>query len=143
MAAVRVRAIHEILDEADKQPDVQARAEVLKKNSSKQLKLILDYTFNKNLHFDLPHGDPPPYTPSGGMDLEHAMYQEADRFYVLLKGGQSRLTRARKEEMFMRMLETVHPKDVPVLVGIKDKKLPQANVTREVVQAAFPTLIKE
>ena len=39
------------------------------------------------------------------------------------------------------MLETVHPKDAELLVGMINKKMPVKGVTKKLVQEAFPDLI--
>jgi len=40
------------------------------------------------------------------------------------------------------MLESIHPGDAKLLIAIKDRKWPYENITRDVVDSAFPLLIE-
>ena len=48
----------------------------------------------------------------------------------------------RREQLFIQLLESVHPCEVKVLIGMKDRKLPYKGVTRKLVAEAFPNLAR-
>ena len=48
----------------------------------------------------------------------------------------------KREKIFLGLLESVHPKDAELVVGMINKKLPVDGITKNVVKEAFPNLIK-
>ena len=141
------KTVYDLLSEADKIVSEKDRAEFLRKNSSTQLKTLLDYGFNRVLKFDLPTGVPPfkKLEPADG--TEGRLLYESKLLYRFLAPprGLPELKKNKKEKLFLDVLESIHPDDAILLCHIKDKSIPSLfkNVHRRVVNKAFPTLIKE
>lgn len=137
------KPIFEILNEANSKRAKKKRAEVLQENSSKELKQVLSYFFDQNIQFQLPPGVPPYNANNEGMDnARFIFYKEAKKMGYFHKLGESPLipNELKREQRFIFLLETVHPKDAEWLVLAKDRINPFKNITWEVVETAFPGL---
>jgi hypothetical protein len=117
------------------------RLSMLRSHHPNQLMLqLLKYTFDDKIVFALPDGEPP-YKPCQVLDNEAGLYQEARRLYLFIEGGHADLTQLRRETLFIQVLESIPPEEAKLLLAVKDKKLPYKNITKELVQEAFPRLL--
>lgn len=136
-------SIAEVLEKAAAGDKVNGKAKVLQENDSATLRKILKYTYSDKITFNgLPAGEPP-YTPNSLVDQENVLYAETRRLYLFTDGGNPDLKQMRKETLFIELLENVDSKDALVLIGMKDKKLPEQykGITKSVVKKAFPDLL--
>lgn len=95
---------------------------VQKYKDSTALKLFLSYAFLPENKFVLPEGEPP-YKPDAaplGMCPTNLM-QEIRRLYIFTKAKD--LYPARREQLFIQLLETVHPTEAKLLLATKDQNL--------------------
>lgn len=133
-------SIFKQVENASKKED---KIRILRENSSSTLKAILGYTYDPYVEWLLPEGDPP-YTPLGkNADAEITLQGAQKQFYLFVKGPtdtQKNLKQSRREQLFIQLLESVHPDEVKVLLGMKDRKLPYRGLTRKLVAEAFPNL---
>ena len=59
-----------------------------------------------------------------------------------VKGGPgTQMKTYQREKMFLDILETVHPRDAELLVGMINKKMPIKGITKKLTKEAFPDLI--
>lgn len=98
------------------------------------LKIMFQYAFIPEKKFDLPDGDPP-YKPDAapiGMTPSNFI-QEIRRWYIFTR--EKVLPKPRKEQLFIQLLESVHPSEAKLLLAIKDQKLTSLykNITADVV----------
>lgn len=136
-------SISEILERASAGDKVNGKAALLVKYDNPTLRKILKYTFSEKVTFNgLPEGEPP-YTPNTLVDVENVLYAETRRLYLFTDGGNPNLSQLRKEAIFIELLENVDSRDAKLLVGMKDKKLPEEfkGITKAVVKKAFPDLL--
>ena len=49
----------------------------------------------------------------------------------------------KRENLFIGILEAVHPDDAKLLLAMKEKKLPYSGLTPKIINEAFPELIYE
>ena len=131
-------SISEILENAAahiKQKDV---IESLQQNANQTLIDIFRGMFDDRVVWDLPEGIPP-YKPANisGMG-QNILYREARKFYLFTKDGNPNLKPARKEQLFIQLLETVPNDDAKILIAMKDKKSPYKMITKITVEKAFP-----
>jgi hypothetical protein len=117
----------------------------LHKNSGPELKQILGYTYDPGVKWLLPKG-PPPYKPvSSAADIQGQFKAELRRLYLFVEGDtetQRNLKPIRREQLFIELLEAIHPNDALLLVAMSERKLPFKNLTREIVSQAFPNMSK-
>ena len=137
--------VYEILEGASKLSKVEERAAFLKKHEHKVLWQILNYMFDPKVEFALPPGTPP-YSECDPVNAETFLYQHQRKLQLFRKGGEGdKIKQSKREMLFIELLEMVHPKDAVIILGMKDKKMPDEykKITKTVVQKAFPGLVQE
>ena len=107
--------------------------------------MLLEYAYLPEKKFDLPEGDPP-YKPDDapiGMSPAN-LRMEMKRLYIFKRED---LKPLRREQLFINLLESVHPDEAKLLLAVKEQKLNKLykKVTRKVVEEAgfIPALQKE
>lgn len=107
----------EILDEVSKDP-----SSISKYRDNAALKFIFQYAFIPELKFDLPEGDPPFKPDAAPLGMSPAnMIMETKKLYIFTKAKE--LNKVRKEQLFIQLLENVHPSEAKLLLAVKDQKL--------------------
>ena len=119
----------------------EERVEALKLNNNLAVRTVLAGWFDPNIKFLLPPGTPP-YNESK-FDEPKAFMLEIPRFYLFVEGGNPNLKQVKREQIFIEMLERINADDAKILLSMKDKKCPFKGITKELVDSAFPGLIKE
>ena len=134
----RTLAISEILDLVKEAKDVQTKVSLLRQYDSETLRYILELAFHPNVGWWLPE-DAPPYKPCEVLDTEGRLYQEARTLPLYLYGNRPDLKQVQRENLFIGLLESLHPKDASLLIATKDKKVEGLNIAT--INEAFPGLI--
>ena len=127
------KTFHEIFTEVEKKRTKNEKIEVLKANSSAAMKAILGYTYDPNVKWLLPDGVPPYKPIAEGIEADGRLYSETKKLYLFVDGPsdtQRNLKQARREQLFIELLETVDPGDAKVLIGMKDGKLPYRGISK-------------
>ena len=134
------KALYEIIDEVRKSKNVKIKAEILKNHESTALIDLLQLTY-------LPEGVPP-YTPAEGTtedgegtDLEGALIGKMRmmKYFISVDGNViENIKPAKREVVFIQLLETVAPKDAKLVLEMKTGAL--KGVSTGVVQKAFPQI---
>lgn len=58
-----------------------------------------------------------------------------------MKGGNDKLPGMRRENMFITILQQLHPREAEILVLVKDKLLTDKyDITKEIVAEAYPDI---
>lgn len=135
-----VVGLYELLEKIGKKRHTQAKVDALRENDSLALRIILQSVFDPNVVWLLPEGTPP-YTPNVLVDQEHVLRKEAEKIKYFIKGFHDDLPQAKREMMFVELLERVAPNDAVLLCSIKDKSLPFAGITLQHVKEGLPGLI--
>ena len=136
------RSIPLIFEDVAAANSIKARKEGLLENESEPLKEILKYAFHPDIKFALPPGKPP-YKTIGSPDEYNPtyLYPNIRKFYLYIEGGHDGLTQLRREQLFVQMLESLHPKEAEVVIQIKDKKLNYRGLTYALVKTTFPEIL--
>ena len=104
---------------------------------------VLRGTFDDTLQFILPEGTPP-YTPNRPESTPSSLLRLHKEFGYYVKGGPGKDMQAfRRELKFMRLLESIHPKDAEIVLSMVAKKSPVKYLTKKLVQETFPKLIQK
>ena len=137
-----VLSIPRIFEDVAAANSIQARKKVLLENESNPLKDLLRYAFHPDIKFALPSGEPQ-YKTIGSPDEYNPtyLYPNIRKFYLYIEGGHDGLTQLRREQLFVSMLESLHPKEADVVIQVKDKKLKFRGLTYKLVKDTFPDLI--
>ena len=132
--------LHEILTKVNNAKDKPKKIQVLKENDSVPLRQVLKGAFDPSIEWDLPEGTPPYKENDAPAGTEHTtLYQEAKRLWHFVKGADEKLSKTRKEVMFIQMLEGLQADEAKLLVNVKEKSLNKVykGLTDSVVKEAF------
>ena len=132
--------LHEILTKVNNAKDKPAKIAVLKKNDSVPLRQVLKGAFDPNIKWDLPEGTPPYKENDAPAGTEHTtLFTEARRLWHFVEGADQKLSKTKKEMMFIQLLEGLHADDAALMIAVKDKALNKKykGLTDAVVKEAF------
>lgn len=130
----------EILDKVSKAKTKQKKIEILRKHNTDSLRMVLKSSFDPNIVWALPEGEVPYIKNEAPEGTEHTdLHMEARKLYNFIQGGNGKLTRNRREMMFVQMLEGLHPDESEIVIAAKDGKLHQKykGLSANVVKEAF------
>ena len=132
--------MHEILTKVNNAKDKPAKIAVLRKHDSVPLRQVLKGAFDPNIIWDLPEGTPPFNRNDAPAGTEHTtLYTEARRLWHFVKGADENLKKAKKEMMFIQLLEGLQEDDADLMIAVKEKSLNKRykGLTDAVVKEAF------
>jgi len=133
--------MHEVLQKVSNAKTKKEKITLLKKYNTQALRSLFIINFDESVVSMLPPGDVP-YNPNDAPEgTEHTILEkEARLLHHFFKGGSS-LKQAKRENMFIQMLEGLAKGEAEVLVLAKDKKLGKRyKITHACVKEAFPTI---
>lgn len=157
----------EVLSLASKQRSKAKKVEVLKQYRHPSLESIFIWNFDETVVSLLPEGDVPFFGDNtvktstlteriedavsqmnssssvGAIDQKYStIRKEYVHFYNFVKGGNDSLNGIRRENIFINILEGIHPLEAEIICLIKDKKLEtKYNISKEVVSEAYPEIV--
>ena len=155
----------EVLNLASSQKTNAKKVEILKKYEHDSLKAIFIWNFDESVISLLPEGDVPFFgdntmkTTTMSERIEDAIKQMSDSsigaidqkystlrkeytlLYNFVKGGNDSLNGIRRENIFVNLLEGLHPLEAEIICLCKDKKLQtRYKITKEIVSEAYPDI---
>ena len=131
-----------IFEDIAKAKSITERKKILLEHGSNPLKELLKYAFHPDIKFLLPEGAPPYKTVGSPAEYNPTyLYPNIRKLYLFVEGGNDGLTTLRREQLFVQLLEELHPKEAEVLIQVKDKKLKYRGLTYKLVKETFPDLI--
>lgn len=136
------KLVHEVLEEARKKRKKEERVQVLKSNESWALKDILRGSMDPTIEWNLPAGEEVPYEPNKPYSAPGNLLRENTKFKYFVKGGAGdKMMKAKREKIFIGILETIDPNDAMLVINMINKETP-SGITKQVVEEAFPGLLK-
>lgn len=138
--ANKTKYIPEILDELNKDP---SKATAYKDDFP--LKTVFKCAFDTEYKFNLPDGAPPFKPAAQPIGMTRAtLAQEMKRMYIFTKFGNI-TQRIRREQLFVQLLEELHPTEAKVVIAMKDQQLDAVypKLTAEFVKKYFPDVLPE
>ena len=133
--------MHEILQKVSNAKTKKEKINLLQEYNTNALRMLLIINFDDSVVSMLPPGNVP-YTPNEAPEgTEHTILEkEARLLHHFFKGGSS-LKQAKRENMFIQMLEGLVKGEAEVLILAKDKKLGKRyKITHTCVKEAFPSI---
>ena len=130
----------EILDKVAKLKTKKEKVAFLQRYNTDALRMVIKSSFDPKIEWDLPEGTVPFMANDAPEGTEHTMLiTEARKLFHFIKGGNPKITRNKRESMFVQMLEGLHESEAKLLVAAKDKKLHQLykGLSLNVVREAF------
>lgn len=136
------KLIHEIIVEAGKKRSKAEKVECLKQNESWALKDILRGTYDDAVQWLIPEGTPP-YTPNKEESTPSNLIRQNTQFRYLVDSPDARnVLKAKRENIYIRLLESIHPLDAEIVINMVSKKAIKG-ISKAVVQEAYPGLIQK
>ena len=134
--------VFEVLEELPKFKKKADKIQFLKNNESWALKDIIRGSMDTSVKWNLPAGSPP-YTPALVESHPANLLRENRQFKYFVKGGPGdKMPAYKRENIFIGLIEGVHPNDAQLVIGIINKEKPKG-LTRAIVQEAFPGLLED
>ena len=135
--------VYEVLSEVTKKTNKTDKIKVLRENDSWALRDIIRGSMDATVKFDLPPGLPP-YTASEGHNHPANLLKEHKNFKYFVKGLKSSaaLPALKRERIFIGLIESVHPEDAKLVIGMVNKQKPKG-LSRPIVEEAFPGLLRD
>ena len=132
-----------IFDDVAKAKNKEEKKKILLKNDSVALKSILGAAFDPSIKFLLPPGAPPYRDYLGDTNEPNPtyLYSQIRKIYLFIEGGRNDLSQVKREQIFITMLEAVHPKEAELLLQVKEKKIKCKGLTYNLVKETFPDLL--
>jgi hypothetical protein len=109
------------------------------------LKTMFKCAFDTEYRFTLPDGAPPFKPAAQPIGMTRAtLRQEMKRMVVFTKFGNVD-KRLRREQLFVQLLEDLHPSEAKLLIAMKDQQLDTLypKITAEFVKKYFPDVLPE
>ena len=142
MAITNSKYVHEIIKMASEAKTREEKIEILRKYESWPLKDLLRGTYDDSIVWLLPPGNPP-YEPADPQRHPSSFVKQNQNLKYFAKGGPGeKLIPLKRETMFIRMIESIHPDDALLVLSMVNKKAIKG-VTKKLVEEAFPNLIKK
>ena len=134
--------LSEVLSKVSKQRTKAKKIQVLKENESLHLKAVLIWNFDDTVVSVLPEGEVPYNKNEAPAGTEHTyLAHEWKVLYNFVKGGNDFLRPVKREQLFLQLLEGLHPDEADIVCLVKDKNLTEKyKLTRPVVEEAFPDI---
>ena len=133
--------MNEVLQKVSNAKTKAQKIKLLNEFNSPALRALLIANFDESVISMLPEGDVP-YKPNDAPEeTEHTkLIQEYRKLYLFFKGG-ANISQARRETLFIQLLEGLHAKEAEVLTLVKDKRIGKRwKITRQCVEEAFPEI---
>lgn len=126
-----MKYLTEVLDEINSDPKT-----IDNYKTDTALKILLEYAYIPEKKFDLPAGNPPYKEDAAPIGMSPAnLRMEAKKLYVFCRKD---LKPIKREQLFIDLLENVHPSEAKLLLAIKEQKITKLykKITRAVVEKA-------
>ena len=130
----------EVLDKVAKAKTKKQKVELLRQHNTDALRMVLKSSFDPRIEWDLPEGDVPFQPNEAPEGTEHNMLvHEARTLFHFIKGGNPGLSKNRRENMFIQMLEGLHHSEADIIISAKDTALHRKykGLSSNVVREAF------
>ena len=139
MATSSAPLFFEIFRDLDKAETEAAKLDILRKNDSTPMRQLLKGAFDPKIVWELPDGIPPYKENEAPAGTEHTtLHSEARRLHYFIKGANV-LNKAKREILFIQMLEGLHAEESKLLLNVRNKNLSNvySGLTADLVKKAF------
>jgi hypothetical protein len=104
------------------------------------VRTILQGAFSSNIKFLLPDSQPP-YSEGDSTMVETRLLNLAKKLDIFVENGRPVATQSKREQLWLELLESVHPQDAKLLIRMSQKQEPVKGITESLVREAFPDLL--
>lgn len=133
--------ISEVIKKASNAKTKAEKIKILQENNSQALRSILKWNFEPAIVSDIPEGEVPFKRNDAPMGTEHTMLEREGRNLWRFIKDANTLTRFKREQLFIQLLEGLHESEADIICLVKDKQLHKKyRITKAVVTSAFPNI---
>lgn len=138
-------SISEIIGKLPEMTKTEDKVAWLQKHDSMPLRMILQATYDKERVEWLVPDTAPPWKKNEFEDqAKNLLYTEARRLKIFIKGGgYDDLKQAKREQLFISLLEDIDNDDADMLAHNSIAQKPFKGLQKKTINKAFPGLIKE
>ena len=132
--------LFEIIEQIEKTKTEKEVVELLQKygNTYTSFTDYLRCLFDEKIEFLLPDGKPP-YAPCDPNQIPSTWHkQHMNLRYFIKMGVTDDVGQLKRERMFIRTLESMHPEDAIIICKMVEKKSVSKKITKKVAEKAFP-----
>jgi hypothetical protein len=133
--------ISEVIKKASNAKTKTEKIKILQENNTQALRSIFKWNYDVNIQSDLPEGDVPFNKNDAPIGTEHTVLEREYRnLWRFVKGANS-LSRLKREQLFIQLLEGLHESEAEIVCLAKDGLLQtKFRVTHAVIKEAFPEI---
>lgn len=135
--------ISEILRKVNNAKTKAEKTELLLKYNTQTLRSLFIWNFDETVKSMLPEGEVPFKQNPAPEGTDHILLQnEGKKLFYFVKGGADSMKQSKREEIFIGLLENLHPDEAEVLCLVKDKKLQSkyTRISKALIQETFPQI---
>jgi len=134
--------IHEMMAKVSAAKTRLDKITLLKSYNHHAMLDVMRGAFDDAVQWNLPEGKPP-YKANVPESVPSSLLKQNQKFKYFVKGPLSEsLTTVKREQIFVQVLESIHPADAEVVINMINKKSPGKGITKKLVQEAYPDLIR-
>lgn len=134
--------ISEVLRKANNAKTKEEKKKILLENNTQVLRSLFIWNFDDSVISLLPEGEVP-YTPNPAPEgTDHLLLEnEGKKMFHFVKGG-SNIGQSKREQIFLGMIENLHPDEAQLLILVKDKKLQKkyTRISKALIEETFPQI---
>lgn len=140
--------LFEIMEKVSKTTTKEEAARVLKDHNCPALRDTLRAAYDPQIRFLVPTSKPP-YKPNKEESVPTTLLREYEKykFFVFFRKGPNvelnNLPDQKRQNMYIQLLEGIHPKDAEIVLDMVNKKIDYKNVNATTARLAFPDLWKD
>jgi hypothetical protein len=134
--------ISEVLRKANNAKTKEEKKKILLENNTQVLRSLFIWNFDESVVSMLPEGEVPFTTNPAPEGTDHLLLEnEGKKMFHFVKGG-SNITQSKREQIFLGMLENLHPDEAEILCLVKDKNLQKkyTRLSKALIQETFPQI---
>jgi hypothetical protein len=131
------KGISETLLRASKIRIKKDRVQFIRENATDALRWIVHCAYNPVAISLLPKGRPP-FNECSDLETFGNLYHRISDLKLFFKGYKDNMSDKDRQNLFISLLEAVHPDDARLLIAVKDKTIPYPFMTYGFFKEAFP-----
>jgi len=138
-----IKNIHEVFEELEAAPHVEAAKAILYYNMNPGLRGVLRANYHPGIKFVI--DEIPPYTVSDApLGLgQSTIHKEINRVYIFEQNNprvDANLTLERKKQILVQILEALEAKEAKIFADMIMKRIKLKHVTKELIEEVFPDM---
>jgi hypothetical protein len=134
--------ISEVLRKVNNAKTKEEKRKILLENNTQVLRSLFIWNYDDSIVSLLPEGEVPYVRNPAPEGTDHLLLEnEGKKLFHFVKGGSS-ISQAKREQIFLGILEQLHPDEAEVLCLVKDKALQKkyTRISKALVEETFPQI---